>query len=145
MAQCAASGCTSIRVPRRNLAEAQLGGEVKYVAVLVAIGVKQDGYREILGVAERTKEDLESWRGLITSQSVRTFEKQTCDLGLADERPFRVFQLAKTRRLPMEGKADGTGLTVFESKGGTPLVEYVYDGGHMPPSDAFEKIADFLK
>ena len=28
------------------------GGEVKNVAVLVAIGVRSDGYREILGVAE---------------------------------------------------------------------------------------------
>ena len=38
------------------------GGEVKNVAVLVAIGVDQDGYREILGVVEGTKEDTESWR-----------------------------------------------------------------------------------
>jgi putative transposase len=30
--------------------------------VLVAIGVNQDGYREVLGVAEGTKEDAESWR-----------------------------------------------------------------------------------
>jgi transposase-like protein len=38
------------------------GGEVKNVAVLVAIGVREDGYREILGVAEGVKEDTESWR-----------------------------------------------------------------------------------
>jgi transposase-like protein len=38
------------------------GGEVKNVAVLVAIGVDQDGYRQILGVAEGAKEDAESWR-----------------------------------------------------------------------------------
>lgn len=38
------------------------GGEVKNVAVLVAIGVHSDGYREILGVAEGAKEDGESWR-----------------------------------------------------------------------------------
>lgn len=38
------------------------GGEVANVAVLVAIGVNQDGYREVLGVAEGTKEDAESWR-----------------------------------------------------------------------------------
>ena len=44
-----------------------------------------------------------------------------------------------------EGKPDGKGLTVFESKGGTPLIEYVYDGGHAPPADAFEKIAAFFK
>jgi putative transposase len=38
------------------------GGEVKNVAVLVAIGVDQEGYRQILGVAEGAKEDAESWR-----------------------------------------------------------------------------------
>jgi putative transposase len=38
------------------------GGEVKNVAVLVAIGVDQDGYRQILGVVEGAKEDAESWR-----------------------------------------------------------------------------------
>ncbi|QEG33398.1 IS256 family transposase [Bythopirellula goksoeyrii] len=38
------------------------GGEVKNVAVLVAVGVDQDGYRQVLGVCEGTKEDTESWR-----------------------------------------------------------------------------------
>ena len=38
------------------------GGEVKNVAVLVAVGVDQDGYRQVLGVCEGTKEDAESWR-----------------------------------------------------------------------------------
>ncbi len=41
------------------------GGEVKNVSVLVAIGVNQDGYREILGVAEGTKEDKASWQGFL--------------------------------------------------------------------------------
>lgn len=41
------------------------GGEVKNVAVLVAIGVGDDGHREILGVAEGTKEDKESWRSFL--------------------------------------------------------------------------------
>lgn len=41
------------------------GGEVKKVAVLVAIGVGVDGYRTILGVLEGTKEDLESWRNFL--------------------------------------------------------------------------------
>jgi putative transposase len=41
------------------------GGEVKNVAVLVAIGVREDGYREILGVAEGMKEDTESWRSFL--------------------------------------------------------------------------------
>lgn len=41
------------------------GGEVKNVAVLVAIGVNAEGYREILGVCEETKEDTESWRAFL--------------------------------------------------------------------------------
>src|SRR5471030_3186800 len=41
------------------------GGEVKNVAVLVAIGVREDGYREILGVVEGIKEDTESWRSFL--------------------------------------------------------------------------------
>ena len=41
------------------------GGEVKNVSVLVAIGVNEEGYREILGVAEGTKEDKSSWRNFL--------------------------------------------------------------------------------
>jgi putative transposase len=40
----------------------EFGGEVRQVAVLVAIGVNAEGYREILGVVEGIKEDAESWR-----------------------------------------------------------------------------------
>lgn len=38
------------------------GGEVKNIAVLVAVGVNSEGYREILGAAEGAKEDKESWK-----------------------------------------------------------------------------------
>ena len=38
------------------------GGEVQNVSILVAIGVNNAGYREILGAAEGMKEDRESWR-----------------------------------------------------------------------------------
>ena len=41
------------------------GGEIKNVSVLVAIGVNQDGFRDILGVAEGAKEDAESWRNFL--------------------------------------------------------------------------------
>lgn len=41
------------------------GGEVKNVAVLVAIGVDQDGYRHVLGVCEGAKEDAASWRNFL--------------------------------------------------------------------------------
>lgn len=39
------------------------GGEYENVAILVAIGVNEDGYREVLGVAEGMKEDKVSWAG----------------------------------------------------------------------------------
>src|SRR5262245_60283319 len=41
------------------------GGEVKNVAILVAIGVDQDGFRQVLGVMEGAKEDAESWRNFL--------------------------------------------------------------------------------
>jgi len=41
------------------------GGEVKNVAVLVAVGVSQEGYREVLGVAEGAKEDKASWSAFL--------------------------------------------------------------------------------
>jgi transposase-like protein len=41
------------------------GGEIKNIAVLVAIGVNSDGYREILGAAEGAKEDKEGWTQFI--------------------------------------------------------------------------------
>jgi putative transposase len=65
------------------------GGEVKNVAVLVAIGVREDGYREILGVAEGLKEDTESWRNFLRHlkqrgmQGVRLLVSDKC-LGLVE-------------------------------------------------------------
>lgn len=41
------------------------GGEVKNVAVLVAVGVGRDGHRTILGVAEGGKEDTDGWRSFL--------------------------------------------------------------------------------
>ena len=41
------------------------GGEIQNVSVLVAIGVDQDGYREILGAVEGMKEDHESWKAFL--------------------------------------------------------------------------------
>ena len=65
------------------------GGEVKNVAVLVAVGVNAEGYREILGVCEGAKEDTESWRGFLRQlkgrglSSVRLFVSDKC-LGLVE-------------------------------------------------------------
>ncbi|MBQ9698661.1 MAG: IS256 family transposase [Acidaminococcaceae bacterium] len=41
------------------------GDEIQNVSVLVAIGVDQNGYREILGAAEGMKEDYESWKAFL--------------------------------------------------------------------------------
>jgi transposase-like protein len=65
------------------------GGEVKNVAVLVAIGVDADGHREILGVCEGTREDKESWRSFLRHlkerglKSVRLITSDKC-LGLVE-------------------------------------------------------------
>lgn len=65
------------------------GGEVRPVAILVAIGVDSDGFREILGVAEGTKEDEESWTAFLRHlkkrglKGVRLFTSDKC-LGLVN-------------------------------------------------------------
>lgn len=41
------------------------GGEVRNVAVLIAVGVGEDGYREVLGIAEGCKEDKAGWSGFL--------------------------------------------------------------------------------
>ena len=41
------------------------GGEFENVSILVAIGVDEDGYREVIGAAEGMKEDKESWRSFL--------------------------------------------------------------------------------
>jgi transposase-like protein len=47
------------------------GGAVQNVAVLVAIGVAGDGFREILGVCEGAKEDKESWLSFLRHLKTR--------------------------------------------------------------------------
>jgi len=47
------------------------GGEYQNVAVLVAIGVNEAGYREVLGVAEGLKEDHASWLGFLRHLKAR--------------------------------------------------------------------------
>lgn len=37
------------------------GGEYENVAILVAIAVNEDGYREVLGATEGMKEDKAGW------------------------------------------------------------------------------------
>jgi len=65
------------------------GGEVRKVAVLIAIGVDSEGYREVLGVCEGAKEDAESWRSFVRHlkqrglKGVRLFVSDKC-LGLVE-------------------------------------------------------------
>lgn len=54
------------------------GGEVGTVSVLVAIGVNQEGYCEVLGVAEAIEEELESWRGFFRYLKHRGLERIRC-------------------------------------------------------------------
>src|SRR5579859_7786290 len=65
------------------------GGEVRNVSLLVAIGVNEEGFREVLAVAEGSKEDKASWtvflrhlkeRGL---KGIRLFVSDKC-LGLVE-------------------------------------------------------------
>lgn len=65
------------------------GGEVRNVSVLVAIGVDQEGFRDILGVAEGAKEDTASWTAFLRRlkdrglKDVRLVVSDKC-LGLVD-------------------------------------------------------------
>lgn len=43
------------------------GGEFENIAILVAIAVNRDGYREVIGAAEGMKEDKESWKDFLRS------------------------------------------------------------------------------
>ena len=40
-------------------------GDVRNISVMNAIGVRSDGFRQLLGVANGEKEDLEGWRGFL--------------------------------------------------------------------------------
>lgn len=47
------------------------GGEYENVAILIAMAVNEDGYREVIGAAEGMKEDKESWRDFLRSLKQR--------------------------------------------------------------------------
>ena len=47
------------------------GGEVRNVSVLVAIGVAEDGFREVLGICEGAREDTESWSNFLSHLKLR--------------------------------------------------------------------------
>lgn len=59
------------------------GGEVKNVSVLVAIGVNEEGHREMIGVSEGLKEDQASWTEFLRHLRKRGME--TVDLFVSDK------------------------------------------------------------
>jgi len=78
------------------------GGEYENVAVLIALAVNEDGYREVIGAAEGMKEDKESWRSFLIDMKerglggVRLFIGDKC-LGLL-EAVNEVYPEAKCQR-----------------------------------------------
>ena len=59
------------------------GGEVQNVSVLVAIGVTTSGFREVLGIAEGSREDSESWRQFLRYLRERGLKR--VDLMISDK------------------------------------------------------------
>nr|WP_283804966.1 IS256 family transposase [Denitrovibrio acetiphilus] len=65
------------------------GGSYENVAVLVAIAVNEEGYREVIGASEGMKEDKESWKNFLCGlkerglKGVQLFIGDKC-LGLVD-------------------------------------------------------------
>jgi putative transposase len=78
------------------------GGEIQNVSILVAIGVNEDGCREIIGASEGMKEDRESWRAFFVwlkergLAGVRLIIGDKC-LGMLESIP-EVFPDAKYQR-----------------------------------------------
>ena len=50
------------------------GGEFENISILIAIGVSDDGYREIIGASEGLKEDLDSWKNFFVALKSRGLE-----------------------------------------------------------------------
>jgi len=59
------------------------GGEVHNIAILVAVGVNNDGFRDIVGISEGTKEDKESWRNFLRHLKQRGLK--TAQLVISDK------------------------------------------------------------
>lgn len=78
------------------------GGEYENVAILVAMAVNQDGFREVIGSAEGMKEDRDSWLNFLKSlkdrglDGTQLFVGDRC-LGLL-EAVHEVFPAAKFQR-----------------------------------------------
>jgi len=78
------------------------GGEYENVSILIAIGVNEEGYREIIGAAEGMKEDKDSWKNFflwLKSRGLEGVQLITGDksLGMLESIP-EVFPSAKYQR-----------------------------------------------
>lgn len=69
------------------------GGEIKNVAVLVAVGVRSDGFREIIGVQEGHKEDKAGWSSFLAYLRKRGLK--ICELFISDKALGLVESLAE--------------------------------------------------
>jgi putative transposase len=58
-------------------------GEVRNLSILVCIGVDEDGFREVLGVAEGAKEDKESWLSFLRHMKTRGLKE--VELAVSDK------------------------------------------------------------
>jgi putative transposase len=47
------------------------GGEVKNISILMAIGVSEDGFRDVLGICEGAKEDKSGWSNFLRHLKLR--------------------------------------------------------------------------
>ena len=73
------------------------GGEFENVSILVAIGVDEDGYREVIGASEGMKEDAESWKSFLVWLKERGLEgvklmvgdKKALECAMPWQRSFR--------------------------------------------------------
>jgi len=57
-------------------------GEVRHISLLIAMGVNEDGYREVLGITEGLQEDGHSWREFLASlrgRGLKTFQLMISD------------------------------------------------------------------
>lgn len=54
------------------------GGEYENVAILVAMAVNQDGFREVIGSAEGMKEDRDSWLNFLRSRKSVGWMAHSC-------------------------------------------------------------------
>jgi Transposase, Mutator family len=71
-------------------------GEVRNVSLLVAIGVNESGYREILGICEGAKEDKAGWSAFLKQRERRGVLSRDC---LAKVRRTLVPQYLRSRAL----------------------------------------------